>query len=43
MKKHLKKYFPFVLAWAMALITAYFSKDVSKGLDAVISVIELFK
>lgn len=43
MKRQLKKYFPFVLAWAMALITAYFSKDVSKGFDAVISVIELFK
>lgn len=43
MRKYLKKYFPFVLAWAMALITAYFSKDVSKGFDAVISVIELFK
>lgn len=43
MKKNLKQYFPFVLAWAMALITAYFSKNVEKGFDAVISIIDLFK
>lgn len=43
MKKRLYKLAPFIIAWAMGVVTWKISANVEKGFDALIAIVEVMK
>ena len=43
MKKALAKIAPFILCWIMGLITYYMADNTTKGFEALIAMIDIFK
>lgn len=43
MKEALSKVAPWVICWAMGLVTYYMADNVDKGFSALISIVEVFK
>lgn len=43
MKEALAKVAPYIIVWAMGLITYYMASNTEKGFSALISVVEVFK
>lgn len=43
MKKTLARIAPWIICWAMGLITYYMAENTDKGFSALIAVVELFR
>lgn len=43
MKEALAKVAPWIISWAMGLVTYYMAENTDKGFSALISIVEVFK
>lgn len=43
LKEELAKIAPFIICWAMGLVTYYMAENVEKGLEALVSIVGVFK
>lgn len=43
MKEAIAKIAPYILCWIMGLITYYMAENTTKGFEALIAIIEIFK
>ena len=43
LKEAMAKVAPFVICWAMGLVTYYMAENTDKGFSALISIVEVFK